>query len=614
MARRNHRKPTNAPANGKGRQKPLTEKERASQSFRQGFYTVVNHPMFYPMWDYILVKDERRFPRDGWAVISDQGTLYVSEMPYMNPSDWSYIVAHCLLHLGMGHFQHKEHPREWNTACDLVVARFLAELKIFGNSPHGVSSPEIGVGQTEEMLYERLCREGIPDHLKDFGVGGADTQDLLFDDERRRYYMDKEPDWQHLFGVGLKHALIEAVDEVGHSAGQSRRSRTPAEESRRWFINHFPLLGALATAFEIIEDHLICQRMDISVAAVDVEMKQIYFNPAAALNEEEYLFVMAHELLHVGLRHHARCEGRNPYLWNIACDYVINAWLIEMGIGVMPPMGAMYDPQFKNESAESIYDRIVGDMRKYQRECTLRGKGLGDILSPRLPDWWVHGKGLTLDEFYRRCLGQGLVYHDEWGRGYIPAGLIEEIRALSQPPIPWDVELAQWFEHYFPTIDKVRSYARASRRQSSTPDIPRPRWTTPPDSEDGRTFGVVLDTSGSMDSKLLAKALGAIASYSMAHEVPAARVVFCDAAPYDAGYMPPEAIADRVRVKGRGGTILQPGIDLLEHAEDFPKDGPILIITDGYCDVLRTRRDHAFLMPDGYSLPFRPVGPVFKVS
>jgi hypothetical protein len=124
---------------------------------------------------------------------------------------------------------------------------------------------------------------------------------------------------------------------------------------------------------------------------------------------------------------------------------------------------------------------------------------------------------------------------------------VEEIRALSQPPIPWDVRLAQWFDDHFAPLETVRSYARPSRRQSSTPDIPRPRWVPAPGAEDGRTFGVVLDTSGSMDRDVLAKALGTIASYSIARDVPAVRVVFCDAATYDQGYMPPDAIADRVQ-------------------------------------------------------------------
>jgi predicted metal-dependent peptidase len=123
----------------------------------------------------------------------------------------------------------------------------------------------------------------------------------------------------------------------------------------------------------------------------------------------------------------------------------------------------------------------------------------------------------------------------------------------------------------------------------------------------------VLDTSGSMERALLAKALGAIASYCFARDVPAARVVFCDAAAYDQGYLRPEAIAESVRVRGRGGTVLQPAIDLLQRAEDFPKSGPLLIITDGKCDRLAIGREHAFLMPEGASLPFVPRGPVFRL-
>lgn len=180
------------------------------------------------------------------------------------------------------------------------------------------------------------------------------------------------------------------------------------------------------------------------------------------------------------------------------------------------------------------------------------------------------------------------------------------------PPIPWDVRLAKWFDCYFTPLEKKRTYARPSRRQSSSPDIPRPRCVPDDILTDSRTFGVIIDTSGSMSAKEIGMALGSIASYAIAKEVPFARVVFCDADAYDAGYLAPEDIAGRVEVKGRGGTILQPGIDLLEHAPDFPKDGPILIITDGYIeDRLAVRHDHAFLIPEGRSLPFRAKGEVF---
>jgi predicted metal-dependent peptidase len=256
----------------------------------------------------------------------------------------------------------------------------------------------------------------------------------------------------------------------------------------------------------------------------------------------------------------------------------------------------------------------VTDVRRYRKLATLRGVGLGDILDGGTPGWWRVGDGVTLDDFYRRCLAQGLEYHETEGRGFLPAGLVEEIRALSQPPVPWDVALARWFDAYFSRLETRRTYARPSRRQSATPDIPRPRYVPVEGVEDGRTFGVILDTSGSMDRDLLAKALGAIASYSHARDVALVRVVFCDAATYDQGSMAPHELAERVKVKGRGGTVLQPAIDLLERADDFPPDGPLLIITDGFCDRLRVRREHALLIPEGRSLPFVPKGKVFRVQ
>ena len=65
----------------------------------------------------------------------------------------------------------------------------------------------------------------------------------------------------------------------------------------------------------------------------------------------------------------------------------------------------------------------------------------------------------------------------------------------------------------------------------------------------------------------------------------------------DAGFPPPTEIAGRVRVHGRRGTVLSPGIDLLHRADDFPPTAPILVITDGWCDPLRVRRGHAYLIP-----------------
>ncbi|MFF5996064.1 VWA-like domain-containing protein [Lysinibacillus sp. KU-BSD001] len=124
----------------------------------------------------------------------------------------------------------------------------------------------------------------------------------------------------------------------------------------------------------------------------------------------------------------------------------------------------------------------------------------------------------------------------------------------------------------------------------------------------------MLDTPGSMDTKLLAKALGTITSYSIARDVETVRVIFCDATAYDAGYMRAEDIAGSVKIKGRGGTILQPAINLLQKTDDFPKNSPILIITDGFTDRLQIAHPHSFVLPKGNRLPFIAKGKVFYID
>lgn len=589
----------------------------ATANFSGASYQLWSHPMFSTLYENgCVVRNAGSVcPADGWAVVTSNGEIHVHPKRRAETHEWVYVLAHCLLHLGFGHFQEKEHPREWNAACDAFVAKFLADLK-FGRPPETLKPAGIFTAASEDKLYRQFCEGGIPPGLAGLGTAGPHQNDMVIQPVRRRYARITN-DWPRYFGIGLSAAVTSAVNVAAGlepHLGASSRRLTPARQARDWFISSYPLLGALAAAFEIVEDPILCRRLDISVAAVDVHGKEIFINPAAGLDEHECRFVMAHEMLHVGLRHAMRRENRDPYLWNVACDYVINGWLREMELGDMPVIGGLYDPELRGLSAETIYDRIATDLRRYRKLCTFRGFGTSDILENGTPEWWRRGDGVTLDEWYRQCLSQGLTYHQGEGRGLLPAGLIEEIRALEVPPIGWDVQLAQWFDRHFPPQEKVRTYARASRRQSATPHIARPRWVPAPDSEAGRTFGVVLDTSGSMDRAILAKALGAIASYSLARDVPAARVVFCDAEAYDQGYMPPEAIAESVRVRGRGGTVLQPGIDLLESAEDFPRRGPLLIITDGFCDRVRVHREHAFLLPAGHTLPFIPKGEVFRIK
>ena len=365
----------------------------------------------------------------------------------------------------------------------------------------------------------------------------------------------------------------------------------------------------------VIADASLCDRLDIHVAAVDGFLGEMYWNPVWNFSHEEVLFIYVHELLHLALLHHSRLQGRDPWVWNLACDFVINGWIIEMGIGKMPSVGGVYDPRLQGMSAEEVYDLLLRDPRRCKGLRGFRGIK-GDILLDSPGRRIYRGEVTTLDDVYKRCLAAGL--SSTMGRGHVPAGLLEEIRALFTAPVPWDVELGRWMEQHVPIVrEKVRTYARASRRQSSTPDIPRPARYVPQEMLDASTFGVVLDTSGSMDREVLGRALGAIASYAESREVPAVRLVMCDAAPYDHGFVAPADLRGVFPIKGRGGTVLQPAISFLHSRPDLPAAAPIMIITDGWCEeVLDVPREHCFVLPLKQwreRLPLRTTAPVFRV-
>jgi predicted metal-dependent peptidase len=612
----------------------------AAEARVRGLELVQKHALFAPLAGRVSWRAEDAdavsggCPASGWAVVSSTGTVTLHPRRRGTPEEWAWVAAHCLTHLGFGHLDPRRLPGwtaaagaprgadfdpAWNLAACLTVNRFLAHLKL-GRPPDGIGQPArydhlvAAAGGDEEEYAARLRGLGIQLDLAGTGTAGPE-RDLRWEGQPRPSDWRGPADWPGRFATGLSAAVGAAVSVAGGEIKNltgDRGRKTEWHQALDWFISNYPLLGAMADAFTLIEDADVCRRHGIAVAAISPGAAELYVNPRWGPREAgEYRFVIAHELLHAGLRHDTRSGGRDPFLWNVACDYVINGWLTEMEVGDSPG-DVLYDVSLRGLSAEEVYDQLATGGRRLRKLATLRGPGLPDVLPRPLSDDPRHG--VDLDEFYRRCLADGIDYHRRRGRGLLPAGLVQEIRALGQPPVPWDVELARWFDHHFPPLERRRSYARSSRRQAATPDIPRPGWYLPPELAAGRTFGVVLDTSGSMSAQLLGKALGAVASYAVSRDVPVVRVVFCDAEAHDNGWMAPPDMAGRVRVRGRGGTVLQPGVDLLQEAADFPKGGPILVITDGWCDRVRIQREHAFLIPAGAVLPFAPRGPVFRFS
>ncbi len=121
------------------------------------------------------------------------------------------------------------------------------------------------------------------------------------------------------------------------------------------FISHdCVFLGNLSLNLILVEAHWL------PTAATDG--KHFYYNPhfIDRLDLDECKFVVGHEVLHVVYEHMLRRGGRDPRLWNIAGDYVINQELKDLRIGKFISQAKMMDPDFLaaiKEKAKDEYDK-----------------------------------------------------------------------------------------------------------------------------------------------------------------------------------------------------------------------------------------------------------------
>lgn len=84
---------------------------------------------------------------------------------------------------------------------------------------------------------------------------------------------------------------------------------------------------------------------------------KLYFNRdfVKSLSPKELLFVLGHEVLHCLYDHLGRRRGREPDLWNMANDYIVNYTLRKHRLGEMPSHG-LYDERFTDDmTSEEVY-------------------------------------------------------------------------------------------------------------------------------------------------------------------------------------------------------------------------------------------------------------------
>lgn len=162
------------------------------------------------------------------------------------------------------------------------------------------------------------------------------------------------------------------------------------------------------------------------------------------------------------------------------------------------------------------------------------------------------------------------------GRGDTPGDAARWVRRLTRPELPWEHLLAQAVRQGVGwTSGRTHTtYTRPNRRAASTPAFVLPGWRRP-----NPVVACVVDTSGSVDDALLAKAMsevdGALRGLGVAGS--AVTVLSCDAAVHTVQRLRKASDASLV---GGGGTDLRVALAAVDGLR--PRPTLVVLLTDGY--------------------------------
>jgi predicted metal-dependent peptidase len=352
----------------------------------------------------------------------------------------------------------------------------------------------------------------------------------------------------------------------------------------------------------------------------------------AKLKENELVFVLAHELLHLALRTHDRAKGSGRLEFNYAHDYIINDILrAELGFTHVPA-GGLDMPGAKEKSAEQIVLEMRKDGDKMQsktqvwdgQSVTARGAlsqsgqgqqaagDAGDVMDDaKERELFPECKSGQAEQAKQiqaaggKALALGKAMGKMKGRGAESGDVTQTVMALrGMYKTPWEAALQKWVESVAPG---ERTYLRPSRREISGSDIvlagrKRESWM----------LNVVLDTSGSMMDEI-SPALGAIADFCEQLSIDEIRLVQCDAAVTGDEMLSPDALAN-YQVSGFGGSDLSPAMRALA---DDGRVTAALVITDGDIEFPREEMPYDVLWvvtPGAYTNFNPPYGRVVRMQ
>ena len=337
----------------------------------------------------------------------------------------------------------------------------------------------------------------------------------------------------------------------------------------------------------------------------------LYFNEdfLFSLSSSEQNALMLHEVLHMALLHVSRRESRDPHIWNIAADIVVND-LIQRNTNFKLPKGAIIDNQFRDKSVEYIYEKLLKDesFKSYKLAIAdiatqIEGERSNAVVDTEIANvdeiegYWKD----KLEVLKNNYSGDG-----SDTQGSLPGGISQEINSILEPEVDWRHALWKFVGKTpadFDDIDRRFIYKGLYLEGLLTESI---------------ELSVCIDTSGSISGALLDQFIGELQGILRSYPHVQCNLYWADTEAY--GPYELSKIEDLPSALGFGGTSFVPFFNKVkkDSIQDFMNNNRVSIyFTDGYGDF----PDHIpndpvmwLVSKDGLETNQFPFGEVIRIS
>ena len=298
----------------------------------------------------------------------------------------------------------------------------------------------------------------------------------------------------------------KALENIPVSTKSQKEIEDRLIAARISMLLHCPFYGNLACRLEMRDATEWCP-----TAATDG--KYFYYNRnfVNALSGEELVFLWGHEVEHCVYDHFSRRGDKNPLLWNIANDYVVNMDLVEGNVGErIRLVDICFDYKYQRWTSDEVYDdlfkqaeeegRIIEmstldvhlDMDESEDDEGAQGaNGNVDDDGKSGPAQYTKEEKRQIKEQFKNATMQAA---KAAGNEKLPNGVKKLVDSLVNPQLTWRELLPQQIQS---VIRSDYSFNTPSRK-----GIDQGIWMPGLDREQTIDIAVAMDTSGSMTDEM----------------------------------------------------------------------------------------------------------------